>query len=197
MKEPGGVDASDRARRIRAKRRIRQEARARLAELHATPTLRELYAPRAIIAAVILLTVLGGMLAGRAGVAHRRAAAKTIPHRTAIHSLDNLAVALGRYKFHTGDFPTADQGLAALNKDLGVVGWDGPYLVQLFDDPWGRDYFYEAPLDEGGLPDLRSLGPDGIYGTADDLRPGMEFYDVGTAWTNGWLHRQERLPVLP
>ncbi|MBQ2335504.1 MAG: type II secretion system protein GspG, partial [Victivallales bacterium] len=77
-----------------------------------------------------------------------------------------------------------------------MAGEDGPYLVQLFDDPWGRDYVYEAPADEGALPRLFSLGPDGLAGTRDDLRPGTNFFDVGTAWTNGWLHRQQRLPQI-
>ena len=185
-----------RARRLRAKRRIKREAEARRAEMAATPTLREIYAPRVIFALVFVLAVLGAILVRRADGSARRRRERAIPHRTAIRSLDVLATALGRYKVHTGEYPTTEQGLAALNKDLGVSGWDGPYLVQLFDDPWGRDYVYEAPADEGALPRLFSLGPDGLAGTRDDLRPGTNFFDVGTAWTNGWLHRQQRLPQI-
>lgn len=179
------------------KRRIRQEAERRMAELHATPTLRELYAPRVLFAAVVVLFLVGGLLVGRAGRAARRPPPRVIPHRTAVRSLDTLAAALGRYKVHTGEYPSTAQGLPALNKDLGVPGWDGPYLVQLFDDPWGHDYVYEAPAAPGALPRLFSLGPDGQPGTPDDLFPGTNFYDVGTAWTNGWRHRWERLPSLP
>lgn len=185
-----------RARRLRAKRRIRREAEARRAELAATPTLREIYAPRVIFALVFLLALLGAILVRRADGSVRRRRERSIPHRTAIRSLDVLATALGRYRVHTGVFPSTEQGLAALNKDLGVPGWDGPYLVQLFDDPWGRDYVYEAPSADDALPRLFSLGPDGLPGTPDDLRPGTNFYDVGTAWTNGWLHRQQRLPRI-
>lgn len=185
-----------RARRLRAKRRIRREAEARRAELAATPTLREIYAPRVIFALVFLLALLGAILVRRADGSVRRRRERSIPHRTAVRSLDVLATALGRYKVHTGVFPSTEQGLAALNKDLGVPGWDGPYLVQLFDDPWSRDYVYEAPSADGALPRLFSLGPDGLPGTPDDLRPGTNFYEVGTAWTNGWLHRQQRLPQI-
>ena len=193
-----GRGPSSRAERIRLKRRIRLEAERRLAEIHTTPTLRFLHEPRAIVAIVVILAVTGALLAGRAGaVASRPDSPKRIPHLTAVRSLDALATALARYKFHTGAFPTTDQGLPALNKDLGVPGWDGPYLVQLFDDPWGNDYFYEAPASPDALPRLFSLGPDGLPGTPDDLFPGTNFFNAGTAWTNGWLHRQERLPAIP
>lgn len=196
MSIPSGT-GSDRARRIRLKRLIRQEAARRMAEIHTTPTLRELYAPRVIFAAVIVLFLVGGLLVGRVGRASRRPAPRAIPHLTAIRSLDALATALGRYRFHTGQYPTIEQGLAALNKDMGVAGWDGPYLVQIFDDPWDHDYVYEAPPEPGALPRLFSRGPDGISGTRDDLFPGAEFFDVGTAWTNNWRHRWERLPEIP
>lgn len=178
------------------KRRIRREAEMRRAEMRSTPTMREIYAPRAIFAAMIVLTVLGGILIGRVGKAARDVEQKSIPHLVALKSLDSLAVALGRYKFHVGRYPSAEEGLVALNKDLGTPGWDGPYLVQLFSDPWGREYFYSPPTEPEGLPELLSLGPDGVPHTRDDLRPGTNYFSVGTVWTNGWRHREERLPEI-
>lgn len=184
-----------RARRIRAKHRIRREAERRMAGLHQTPTMREIYAPRVIFGAMILLAVIGAVLVRRTDAIARRPE-RRIPHLTAVKSLDALAEALGRYMLHVGRYPTAEGGLASLNKDLGEEGWDGPYLVQLFDDPWGREYFYAPPESDGSLPTLFSLGPDGVAGTRDDLRPGTNFFNAGTAWTNGWRHRWERLPDL-
>ncbi len=192
-----GARSSARISRIRLKHRIRREAERRLAEMHSTPTLREIYAPRVLFAIVIILAVLGALLVRSAGRAARRPVQRAIPHRTAVRSLDALATALGRYKVHTGEYPSTGQGLVALNKDLGVPGWDGPYLVQLFTDPWGREYVYEAPSAPDALPRLFSLGPDGQPGTPDDLFPGEEYFDVGTSWTNGWRHRWERLPEIP
>lgn len=185
-----------RARRIRAKHRIRREAERRLAGMHGTPTLREIYAPRVIFGAMILLAVIGAVLVRRTDAMVRRQPERRIPHLTAVKSLDVLAEALGRYRFHVGRYPTAGGGLASLNKDLGEPGWDGPYLVQLFDDPWGREYVYAPPEREDGLPTLFSMGPDGVAGTRDDLRPGTNYFNAGTAWTNSWRHRWERLPDI-
>jgi len=189
-------NAGQRAERIRMKHRIRREAERRLAEMRSTPTLREIYAPRVIFAAIFLLAVLGAVLIRRADRFKRREEVRAIPHRTAIRSLDTLATALGRFRIHVGRFPSTEEGLASLNKDLGIPGWDGPYLVQLFDDPWGRDYHYEGPASPDALPVLFCLGPDGEPHTPDDLRPGTDYFDPGTAWTNGWRHRWERLPEI-
>lgn len=187
---------AERARRQRIKRRIRRDAEMRRAGLGDTPTLREIYAPKVIFAAIVLLTIIGAVLIRRVEYRFRHSPERRIPHLTAVKSLDALAVALGRYKFHTGRYPTAAQGLPALNKDFGEEGWDGPYLVQLFDDPWGHDYVYAPPSAPDGLPELFSCGPDGLPHTRDDLFPGTNYFNVGEAWTNGWLHRQERLPEI-
>ncbi len=185
----------DAARRRRIKRQIRREAEMRLAGISATPTLREIYAPRVIFAAIFLLAVLGGFLIHRVDRRVRENPDRPIPHLVAVKSLDVLATALGRYRFHVGRFPSTEQGLRALNADPGEPGWDGPYLVQLMEDPWGRPYFYERGTND--LPRLLSCGPDGVPGTHDDLRPGESFFDPGETWTNGWRHRWEKLPDIP
>lgn len=106
-----------------------------------------------------------------------------------------LAEALGRYHFHTGQYPTADQGLAALVRDpKSVPGWDGPYINQLRRDPWGTRYRYSPPGEAGALPRVCSCGPDRIEGTADDIIPIPERFDPGTEWTNGWVSADQRMP---
>ncbi len=191
---PAKHNPGDAARRRRRKLQIRREAERRLAGISATPTLREIYAPRVIFAAIFILAIVGGLLIGKVGRTVRDNSDRPIPHLTAVKSLDVLATALGRYKMHVGRFPETEQGLAALNKDLGEPGWDGPYLVQLMEDPWGRPYFYERGTN--ALPVLFSCGPDGRPDTKDDLRPGEEFFDPGTDWTNGWKSKEERLPEI-
>lgn len=112
-------------------------------------------------------------------------------------SMDALSVALGRYKFHVGEYPSAEEGLAPLAyrkpKEILAVrrrhpGWDGPYVSHIVKDPWGNDYFYE-PRPEGGNPILYSKGPDGRAGTEDDVLPDQLSFDEpfrDTSWTNHW-----------
>ena len=112
-------------------------------------------------------------------------------------AMDSLSVALGRYKFHVGEYPSAEEGLAVLAyrkpNDIRKVramhkGWDGPYVNHIVQDPWGNDYVYE-PRAEGGHPVLYSKGPDGRAGTTDDVLPDQLSFDAAfndTSWTNKW-----------
>ena len=114
-------------------------------------------------------------------------------------SVEALAEALGRFKFHCGTYPKPDEGLEALVlKRSRHSGWIGPYIAsptyapKLLPDPWKRPYVYEPTNDP---PVLLSLGPDGVRGTSDDIVPdpatfAKPFRD--TTWTNDWVpfHRR-------
>ena len=114
-------------------------------------------------------------------------------------SVAALAEALGRYKFHCGVYPTAEEGLEALvQKQSRHAGWMGPYISSpnftptLLPDPWKRAYVYE-PTNEP--PVVLSLGPDGARGTADDIVPDPSIFSKpfrDTTWTNNWVpfHRR-------
>ncbi len=184
----------DRAKRRRLKKQIRRDAEMRMAKISSTPTMREIYAPKVIFGAIFILAVIGGLLIHKVSRKVRNDDSRPIPHLTAIRSLDTLATALGRYKMHVGHFPTTEQGLKALNMDFGEKGWNGPYLVQLMEDPWFSNYNYE--MGTNALPLLFSSGPDRIPNTNDDLYPGEEYFDPGTTWTNNWKSRFERLPDI-
>ena len=118
-------------------------------------------------------------------------------------SMDALSVALGRYKFHVGEYPSNEEGLAVLAyrrpADIRRVraahkGWDGPYVNHIVKDPWGNDYVYETRPD-GGHPVLYSKGPDGRAGTTDDVMPDQLSFDAAftdTSWTNGWAPCERR-----
>jgi general secretion pathway protein G len=123
-----------------------------------------------------------------------RAGRGELPHRVALRQLDTLATALGRYRFHTGSYPDAQQGLRALVRDPGLEAWLGPYVSGLRDDPWGAPYPYAPPLTNGLPPRLFSCGPDGRPGTPDDLRPDPLAFEVGSDWTSGWVRAAERMP---
>ena len=83
--------------------------------------------------------------------------------------ISDLQLALGSYKLDTGNFPTQEQGLAALRQQpSGVEQWHGPYLVKdLGNDPWGHPYIYKFPGDHGDEPDIISYGADGQPGGTD------------------------------
>ena len=80
--------------------------------------------------------------------------------------IDGLMGALGTYKIDNGNFPTTEQGLAALReKPADAAQWAGPYTdKEVPKDPWQHDYVYKFPGDHGDLPDIISLGADGQPG---------------------------------
>ncbi len=114
-------------------------------------------------------------------------------------SVDALAIALGRFRYHTGAYPTTAEGLEALASTQVIKsGWNGPYIRVVVDDPWGREYVY-ADNGEGKVPTLYSKGPDGIGGTADDYFPAPELFDEpfrDTSWTLSWVPYRLRGYVL-
>lgn len=151
---------------------------------------------------LLLLAVVGSLVlsATRNGVGFgkRRIERKPLQAR---QSMRALAVALGRYKFHVGEYPSASEGLNALAaKAWRKPGWDGPYVNHIVDDPWGNAYVYE-PRPEGGHPILYSKGPDGRAGDDDDVLPDQDAFEEpfrDTTWTNGWApYRLRGIVVAP
>ncbi len=182
--------------RRRALNRIAREYEQKRAELQSAvpPTL--FRNPKFYLGVIVVLALIGGSLF----TATDRAVQKleVSPPMRALRHLDVLAEALGRYRFHVGHYPTAAQGLAALVRDPHVPQWDGPYINLLRKDPWETPFVYETRTN--APPILYSCGPDKKPGTPDDLFPDPARFDPGTAWTNGWVSADQRLPgvtVLP
>jgi len=147
---------------------------------------------------LMAMAMIGGALiqaAGRGGGKKMRNGAIV----RAEQSVAALAEALGRYKFHCGVYPTAEEGLEALvQKQSRHAGWIGPYIASprydptLLPDPWKHPYVYEPTNDP---PVVLSLGPDGVRGTADDIAPDPDVFTKpfrDTTWTNDWapFHRR-------
>lgn len=88
---------------------------------------------------------------------------------TAKDQIQIFALALDAYRLDNEDYPTTDQGLAALSA-LPVTdppaNWKGPYLRQLVPlDPWGHAYVYLSPgVANPTSYDLYTLGKDGKIG---------------------------------
>lgn len=83
--------------------------------------------------------------------------------------METLAASLDMYRIDNGQYPTTDQGLAALWEAPTIEyarNWKGPYLRKSVPlDPWGQEYVYVSPGElSGGMYDLYSLGNDGQLG---------------------------------
>ena len=148
---------------------------------------------------IIGLLLLGSLVLSVCGKGGRAA----IPRKPlqAQKSMQALTLALGRYKFHVGEYPSTEEGLNVLAlKAYRKKGWDGPYVNPIVQDPWGNDYVYET-RPEGGHPVLYSKGPDGRAGTTDDVLPEQAAFDEpfrDTSWTNGWApYRLRGIVVAP
>lgn len=83
-----------------------------------------------------------------------------------------FGTALDAFEVDTGTYPRGQDGLnQLLSPPSDVSGWHGPYLQSdIPADPWGHPYTYEYPgkLNPAGY-DIRSMGPDGQPGSADDI----------------------------
>ena len=192
-KRPVGVKSSKAA--IRA---IAREYELKRAELEGgAPVFRR--GPLFYSFAILLMVVVGALvvpriLNGTLTLGKKRIERSDLQARKAMNS---LSVALGRYKFHVGEYPSADEGLAVLAfrrpAEIRRVrarhkGWDGPYVNHIVKDPWGNDYVYDT-RPEGGHPVLYSKGPDGRAGTDDDILPDQLSFEAAfrdTSWTNNW-----------
>ena len=201
-KKPSGDGAKDPMHRKSSKAAVKAIAREyemKRAELQGSgaPSLRKgplfygivIFALVVIGSFVLTATKDGGLTFGK-----KRIERKPLQARKA---MDSLSVALGRYRFHVGAYPTTEEGLAVLayrrpNEIRRIraqhKGWDGPYVNHVVNDPWGHAYVYET-RPEGGNPILYSMGPDGRAGTTDDILPDQLSFEApfkDTTWTNNW-----------
>jgi general secretion pathway protein G len=130
-----------------------------------------------IMVAVMILFILMGV----AGFTYIRYVGKA---RTAAakNQIQIFSIALNSYYLDCGDYPTAEQGLAALWEkpilEPMPVGWAGPYMdKQIPKDPWGHEYEYLCP-GPSGLPfGLRSFGADGMEGGEANDRDIVSWQD--------------------
>jgi len=117
-----------------------------------------------LIELIVVLVILG-LLATVVGprVMQRLSQGKTEIAKLQIDQLDG---ALGLFRFDVGRYPTTAESLQALvDNPSGVQNWSGPYLDKksLPKDPWGREYQYRSPGQNGDY-DLWSYGADGVEG---------------------------------
>lgn len=91
---------------------------------------------------------------------------------TAKAQISAISTALELYALDNGTFPSAQMGLNALvQAPQNAAGWKGPYLKRSdgLIDPWGHPYQYRFPGQNGGQPQVFSLGRDNVpNGTGED-----------------------------
>jgi general secretion pathway protein G len=116
---------------------------------------------------LLVVLVIIGLLAAFVGpiLYQRISPAKQTAARSQI---EGFVTALDIYLVDMGQYPTTEQGLAALRSNPGGPGWNGPYLRKEIPlDPWGNPYVYRAPGRSGGF-EIVSYGSDGLEGGSDD-----------------------------
>jgi general secretion pathway protein G len=116
----------------------------------------------------VVLVILG-LLAGLVGpqVLRHLGGAKS---DTAQLQISEFGAGLDLFHLEVGRYPTGDEGLEALvEAPPGAENWHGPYLKKktLPKDPWGNDYHYNFPGDNGPY-DLFSYGADNTEGGEGD-----------------------------
>ena len=197
-----GKDPMHRKSSKAAVKAIAREYEMKKAELQGSgaPTMKR--GPVFYLMVIIGLMIIGTMVLSRGDLSFgkKRIERKPLMARKA---MDSLSVALGRYKFHVGAYPTNEEGLEVLTyrrpEEILKIrkahpNWDGPYVNHIVDDPWGHPYVYET-RPEGGHPILYSRGPDGRIGTTDDVLPDQLSFEKAfsdTSWTNGWAPAELR-----
>jgi general secretion pathway protein G len=117
-----------------------------------------------LVELLVVLAILG-LLAGLVGpqVMKFLGSSKT---KTASLQISDLGATLDLYRLEVGRYPSTSEGLEALVADPGnTPNWNGPYLkkTQVPKDPWGNDYQYRSP-GQNGPYDVWSLGADGRDG---------------------------------
>jgi general secretion pathway protein G len=82
-----------------------------------------------------------------------------------------LEAALNNYKLDNFDYPSTEQGLAALVEKPGgspeAKHWKGPYVKKVPKDPWHNQYQYMNPGVHGKI-DIFSTGKD-VASPEDDI----------------------------
>ena len=91
-------------------------------------------------------------------------------HKAAKIQIETLIHSLQIYEIDNGEFPTTEQGLAALwSAPANASDWNGPYVrrEKQIIDPWGHKMVYAAPGQKRRY-DLKSLGADNQEGGSGD-----------------------------
>jgi len=115
---------------------------------------------------LLIVMAIIGMLAGIVGPKLWNQFAGS-QQKVAKTQIGNLETALGSYRLDMFKFPSSLDDL--VKNSTNSSKWQGPYLTKgLPKDPWGNDYQYRKPGQEGRDYDVYSFGADGQQGGEGD-----------------------------
>lgn len=114
---------------------------------------------------VLLVLVILVVLAGFA-IQNMAGTLESSKKQQAKITIGMLSTSLKQYQLQVGNLPTSLEALHVQPSDVDASMW-----VQKLDkpvpmDPWGRPYEYKL---NGSTFEIRSIGPDGQSGSADDI----------------------------
>lgn len=117
-----------------------------------------------VMVVVVILALLAAIIVPK--IMSRPAQARIVKAKQDILAIEN---AMDLYKLDNGNYPTAEQGIAALvtkpTQPPVPSDWNG-YLKQIPVDPWGHPYQYTNPGKHGEI-DIFSFGPDNQASNVD------------------------------
>lgn len=120
-----------------------------------------------IMVVVVILAILATLVVPK--IMSRPEQAKIVKAKQDIQAIEN---ALDLYKLDNGNYPTTEQGIAALvtkpTTEPVPNSWTG-YLKSLPVDPWGHAYQYQNPGKHREI-DVYSLGPDNTNGMINESK---------------------------
>ena len=116
-----------------------------------------------VMVVIVILGIMASMVVPKLMGATGKAATQK-----AISDITQLEQLLDMYKLDNFTYPTTEQGLEALVEKPSIDPeprnyQEGGYIRRLSKDPWGRDYEYRSP-GENGEVDIFTLGADGQEG---------------------------------
>lgn len=122
-----------------------------------------------VLMVIVIIGILVAFIAPQFGGVE--AGAKRSLAEAAVES--GLGNSLELYKMSMKTYPEELEMLMVEPEDEELARtWDGPYLKAMdnLKDPWDNDWYYQYPGEENedGF-DLGSNGPDGEWGTDDDI----------------------------
>lgn len=81
-------------------------------------------------------------------------------------SIGAIGTAIDLYETDNGRLPESLNNLMTKGSE---PNWNGPYLrkAESLKDPWGNDFQYTK---QGNIYTVASAGPDGSFGSADDVK---------------------------
>ena len=119
-----------------------------------------------LIPAGIVAAFFGGVLILTSGITCTLTTTQRVPS-----DFLSIGACLKTYRINGGQYPSTEQGLVALaaRPDTGPQPEKWIQIItKIPSDPWGREYRYRL-LSDGKDFELRSAGPDGSFGTKDDI----------------------------